>query len=55
MKVVKTESVAKFKKAEVVKDTNKFGGARYRLLYDGKLVCQDHSFRYLNQIMYQIG
>ena len=55
MKTVKSEQVAKFRKSEIVKDYNRFGGASYRLLYDGRLVCQDRSFRYLNQIMYQIG
>lgn len=53
--VVKSEQVAKFRKAEIIKDTNKFGGSSYRLLYDGRLVCSDRAFRYLNQIMYQIG
>ena len=53
--VKKTEQVAKFRDAVLYKDIDEKGKARFRLVHKGRPVASDDRFKYLNQIMYQIG
>ena len=49
------ESVAKYRSAELFRVKAGSERAFYRLLWNGRLVAEDRQFKYLNQIMYQIG
>ena len=53
--VKKTEKVAQFRDAVIFKDIDDKGKSRYRLVHKGRPVASDERFKYLNQIMYQIG
>ena len=48
------EVTARFRNAELIKDTTPDGRWSYRLLHYGKLVARDLSCRYLREIMYQL-
>lgn len=55
MSTTKHEKVAGFRKAELYKDVTADGRTSYCLTYKGQFVARDSQFKYLNQIMYQIG
>lgn len=47
--------VAQFRGAEVYRVKEGEEKTKYRLMYNGRLVTEDRQFKFLNQIMYQIG
>ncbi len=51
---MQSKKIANFRNAELFKDI-KNGITIFRLVWKGKLVATDRQFKYLNQIMYQIG
>lgn len=55
MSTTKHEKVAGFRKAELYRDTHVDGSVSFCLTYKGRFVARDPQFKYLNQIMYQIG
>ena len=50
-----TKLVAQFRGAELYRVKEGEAKTKYRLTYNGRLVAEDRQFKYLNQIMYQIG
>ena len=51
----KEEKAAGFRDCVIIKEIDTRDNWTYRLEHKGKLVARDRSFKYLNQIMYQIG
>ena len=51
---MRQEIVAKFRKCEIVKEYINAEKC-YALYNNGHFICRDKSFKWLNQIMYQIG
>ena len=51
---IQSKKVANFRNAELFKDI-KNGTETFRLMWKDRLVATDRQFKYLNQIMYQIG
>lgn len=49
------EKAASFRECTIFKEIDARNNWTYRLEHRGKLVARDRSFKYLNQIMYQIG